>query len=287
VPGQARCSSPPAPQPSAATRRACSPKSHQGRADEDRGQPGPPGEAWGRRTSFAQAAVLTPLRIPSGSQTILHSGRPAHLGRLRERGERSLARPSQALGGDGLRILTGTVTSPTVAAQVQGPLEKPIRRPALAPAGSQPEPTIPIRPAVRSFGPASLADSLRFLPSEGRGDASTPMRWPRARARCANAPPVLRTAGGVRKETLQKKEMNRLYAVESFPEPPPAPSPINRIQLSATASGGLSPSPSHRPLARRQTANGNGSNPPPIPRAPDLDACRGRRPQGQSPAPAW
>ncbi len=90
-------------------------ESHQGRPTKIEGNPDHP-SSLGAADSFAQAAVLT-LYDPERSQSILHNGRAGTWsGFISQIGEtaRSLA------GGAGLRILTGTVTSPTLAAQIAG-----------------------------------------------------------------------------------------------------------------------------------------------------------------------
>jgi MoCo/4Fe-4S cofactor protein with predicted Tat translocation signal len=88
-------------------------ESHQGRPTKLEGNPDHPASL-GAADSFAQAAVLT-LYDPDRSQGILHNGRVDTWSTfLSQMGEtlRSLT------GGQGLRILTGTVTSPTLAAQI-------------------------------------------------------------------------------------------------------------------------------------------------------------------------
>jgi MoCo/4Fe-4S cofactor protein with predicted Tat translocation signal len=88
-------------------------ESHQGRPTKIEGNPDHPASL-GAADYFAQAAVLT-LYDPERSQAILHNGRTGTwTGFISQMGEtaRSLA------GGQGLRILTGTVTSPTLAAQI-------------------------------------------------------------------------------------------------------------------------------------------------------------------------
>jgi molybdopterin-containing oxidoreductase family iron-sulfur binding subunit len=88
-------------------------ESHQGRPTKIEGNPDHPASL-GSTDCFAQAAVLT-LYDPERSQSILHNGRAGTWGALvSQMGEtlRGLA------AGQGLRILTGTVTSPTLAAQI-------------------------------------------------------------------------------------------------------------------------------------------------------------------------
>ncbi len=90
-------------------------ESHQGRPTKIEGNPDHPASL-GSTDCFAQAAVLT-LYDPERSQSILHNGRAATWGMF-------LSQASETLrslgGGRGLRILTGMVASPTLAAQIQG-----------------------------------------------------------------------------------------------------------------------------------------------------------------------
>ena len=91
-------------------------ESHEGRPTKIEGNPLHPGSL-GATDVFAQAAVLG-LYDPDRSQTLTNLGeiRPwsAFLGAIRA----ALA-AQQPLKGAGLRILTETVTSPTLAAQIR------------------------------------------------------------------------------------------------------------------------------------------------------------------------
>ncbi|MFL6231908.1 MAG: TAT-variant-translocated molybdopterin oxidoreductase, partial [Thermoanaerobaculia bacterium] len=92
-------------------------ESHQGRPTKIEGNPDHPASR-GAADAFAQASLLT-LYDPDRSQSITHDGRPATWNAFAgQMGEslRSLG------GGRGLRILTGTVTSPTLAELIQGVL---------------------------------------------------------------------------------------------------------------------------------------------------------------------
>jgi MoCo/4Fe-4S cofactor protein with predicted Tat translocation signal len=94
-------------------------ESHQGRPTKIEGNPDHPASL-GAADYFAQASLLT-LYDPDRSQSVTHNGRPAMWSDLAgQMGEslRSLG------GGKGLRILTGTVTSPTLASLIQGVLAK-------------------------------------------------------------------------------------------------------------------------------------------------------------------
>jgi MoCo/4Fe-4S cofactor protein with predicted Tat translocation signal len=96
-------------------------ESHEGRPTKIEGNPGHPASR-GATDAFAQAAVLT-LYDPARSQSL------TELGRIRTWGGfvNAVAGPIRALrglGGEGLRILTGSVTSPTLAAQMQALLRQ-------------------------------------------------------------------------------------------------------------------------------------------------------------------
>ncbi|HSS47794.1 MAG TPA: TAT-variant-translocated molybdopterin oxidoreductase [Thermoanaerobaculia bacterium] len=184
-------------------------ESHQGRPTKIEGNPDHPASL-GATDVFAQAAVLS-LYDPERSQTILHSGRPATWSGFVSEASGAL-RALQALGGDGLRILTGTVTSPTLAAQIQDllktyPKARWHRWDAAAPTHSY-------TAVVRAFGrplavrydlaPAKVVLSLGAdLLAEGPGAVRYARQFADGRR--------------VRKANLQTPQMNRLYAVESFP----------------------------------------------------------------------
>ncbi|HEX7183867.1 MAG TPA: TAT-variant-translocated molybdopterin oxidoreductase [Thermoanaerobaculia bacterium] len=92
-------------------------ESHMGRPTKIEGNPDHPASL-GATDVFSQAAVLT-LYDPQRSQSIIKAGRiSTWSGFVSEAG--AVLRAAQALGGEGVRILTGTTTSPTLAAQIQG-----------------------------------------------------------------------------------------------------------------------------------------------------------------------
>ena len=108
-----RCSSPPPCRSSGcATRRAG--REPRRPADQDRGQSRAPGEPRRARDVFAQASVLG-LYDPDRSQTVVQLGRIATWSELLSRALGAALAAQAALGGAGLRLLTGTVTSPTEA----------------------------------------------------------------------------------------------------------------------------------------------------------------------------
>jgi MoCo/4Fe-4S cofactor protein with predicted Tat translocation signal len=94
-------------------------ESHQGRPTKIEGNPDHPASL-GATDYFAQAAVLT-LYDPDRSQTILFNGR---LGTWSQFASQMAETLRGLNGGQGLRILSGTVTSPTLADQIQGVLKK-------------------------------------------------------------------------------------------------------------------------------------------------------------------
>src|SRR5436305_3403517 len=182
-------------------------ESHQGRPTKIEGNPDHPASL-GATDVFAQAAVLT-LYDPERSQTVLQSGRPATWGGFVSEASGAL-RAVQALGGDGLRLLTGTVTSPTLAAQIQGLLQKyPKARwhrwePAAGTARAA---------AVRAFG-RPLAARYDFPQAKVVVTLGSDV--------LAEGPGAVRYARDFTDGRRVRKDhaaMNRLYAVESFPTP--------------------------------------------------------------------
>jgi MoCo/4Fe-4S cofactor protein with predicted Tat translocation signal len=91
-------------------------ESHMGRPTKVEGNPEHPGSLGGTDI-FAQASVLT-LYDPDRSQTVMLEGRISSWGTFAT--AMGNARAQLAPAGAGLRILTETVTSPTLAAQIRG-----------------------------------------------------------------------------------------------------------------------------------------------------------------------
>ncbi|MES1240193.1 MAG: TAT-variant-translocated molybdopterin oxidoreductase [Acidobacteriota bacterium] len=181
-------------------------ESHMGRPTKIEGNPDHPASL-GATDVFDQAAVLT-LYDPERSQSIVHNGRIGTWGAfVGEAGAR--LRALEALGGEGVRILTGTITSPTMAAQLQDLLARfpNARWHQWEPAGSHHG-----RAAAQAafgqpletrydFGAARVVLALDSdVLTRGPGN----VRYQRDFARTRR----------VRKDNLQ---MSRLYAVESVP----------------------------------------------------------------------
>jgi MoCo/4Fe-4S cofactor protein with predicted Tat translocation signal len=181
-------------------------ESHEGRPTKIEGNPAHPASL-GSTDLFAQAAVLT-LYDPQRSQVVVHLDRGGSWGGFEaEIGQ--LARARQAQGGEGIRVLTGTVTSPTFAAQMQevAKLYPRARWHRWEPAGRHHTRA----GAVRAFGKPldvrydfSRANVVLSLDSDFLSCGPGSVAYARAFA----------ARRRVRADNLS---MNRLYAVESTP----------------------------------------------------------------------
>ncbi|HWB61059.1 MAG TPA: TAT-variant-translocated molybdopterin oxidoreductase, partial [Chthoniobacteraceae bacterium] len=89
--------------------------SHEGRPTKIEGNPDHPASG-GATSIFAQASVLD-LYDPDRAQTLLYAGEPANWGSFLSAMESAMVAQA-AKQGAGLRILTGTVTSPSLFAQM-------------------------------------------------------------------------------------------------------------------------------------------------------------------------
>jgi len=94
-------------------------ESHMGRPTKVEGNPEHPGSL-GATDVFAQASVLT-LYDPDRSQVLTNAGRIATWSAFFNAANTEIAK-QRTVKGAGLRILTETVTSPTLAAQIRGVL---------------------------------------------------------------------------------------------------------------------------------------------------------------------
>ncbi|HEV8577910.1 MAG TPA: TAT-variant-translocated molybdopterin oxidoreductase [Thermoanaerobaculia bacterium] len=182
-------------------------ESHQGRPTKIEGNPDHPASL-GATDVFTQAAVLT-LYDPERSQTILRAGRQGGTwgGFVGEAG--ATLRALQAINGRGLRLLTGAVTSPTLAAQIADLLRRfpEARWHRWEPAGRHQSAAA----AARAFG----------RPLETRYD------FTRARVIVTLGADVLcegpegvrysRDFADGRRVRGDRQEMSRVYAVESVP----------------------------------------------------------------------
>ena len=180
-------------------------ESHMGRPTKVEGNPLHPASL-GASDAFAQASVLT-LYDPDRSRTSTYLGRirpwSAFFGELRGALERE-----RQTGGAGLRILTGTVTSPTLADQLRALLKE--------------------YPKAKwhQFEPAGLHHTRAGARLAFGAYAQTQYRLEKAEVvfaldaeLLACSPGALRYAHDFaqRRKITERPEMNRLYAVESTP----------------------------------------------------------------------
>ena len=182
-------------------------ESHEGRPTKIEGNPDHPASL-GATDVFAQASILT-LYDPDRSQTILRAGRPATWGAFV--GEVSSALRSLApLGGEGLRILTGTVTSPTFASQMQAllaayPRARWHRWEPAAPHQAQAAARRALGAPLDKVYDFTQADVVLTIGSDAFCHGPAGVRYARDFA-------------SRRRVRAGNPTMNRLYAVESYPE---------------------------------------------------------------------
>ena len=181
-------------------------ESHLGRPTKVEGNPDHPASL-GATDAFAQASVLT-LYDPDRSQTLTHLGdiRPwsAFLAVLRD----ALA-TQRAVQGVGLRILTETVTSPTLASQLQAllaefPLAKWHQYEPLGRDNARAGARLAFGTYVNTIYNFDKAEVILALDADVLSCHPGSVRYAREFA-------------AKRRVTASKSEMNRLYAVESTP----------------------------------------------------------------------
>src|SRR2546426_5164284 len=96
-------------------------ESHEGRPTKIEGNPDHP-SSLGATNAFAQAAMLG-LYDPDRSPVVTHLGEISSWGMFQAEAA-ALAAAQKAVGGAGLRILSGTITSPTLAVQLRALLAR-------------------------------------------------------------------------------------------------------------------------------------------------------------------
>ena len=178
-----------------------------GPADEDRRQPDHPASL-GATDVFAQASILG-LYDPDRSQTLTNLGEIRPWPAFPRRRFAAALAAQRPLGGAGLRILTETVTSPTLAAQIRDLL-------AAFPVGEVAS-VGPARPRQRRARRAARVRRARrhaVPPRSGRRHRLARRRLPRRAD-----PASLRYARDFAAAPARSRPsaMNRLYAVESMP----------------------------------------------------------------------
>ena len=183
-------------------------ESHEGRPTKVEGNPEHPASLGGS-DAFGQAHVLG-LYDPDRSKTVLYIGEDRTWGEFRAALREALEK-QKAKGGAGLRFLTGRVTSPTLAAQVDGVLAalpqakwvswEPAGRDH-ARAGAVLAFGEPVEPQYRF----DQADVVLSLEADFVSSHPASLR-------------LVREFASRRKVDAAKPEMNRLYVVEGSPTP--------------------------------------------------------------------
>src|SRR5262245_58708246 len=180
-------------------------ESHEGRPTKIEGNPEHP-SSLGAADVFAQAAILD-LYDPDRARTITYLGEirpwPAFLGALRA----ALA-AQQALGGAGLRILTESIGSPTLVAQVrdtlkQFPTAKWHQWDPLGASNARAGGLLAFGEVVTPQFRIEQADVILSLDADFLGCAPGNLRYAREFS--------------ARRRPEQADRMNRLYSVETMP----------------------------------------------------------------------
>jgi len=181
-------------------------ESHLGRPTKVEGNPQHPASL-GATDIFAQASVLT-LYDPDRSQVVVHNGRiGSWISLLAALGE---AREAQLLKkGAGLRILTETVTSPTLASQIQAlltdmPLAKWHQYEPAGGDGARNGAVLALGEPVHTVYDISKADVILSLDADFLNTGPGHMRYAKVWA-------------ARRQAQAGREGMNRVYAVECTP----------------------------------------------------------------------
>jgi molybdopterin-containing oxidoreductase family iron-sulfur binding subunit len=223
-------------------------ESNMGRPTKVEGNPLHPASQ-GATDLFAQASVLT-LYDPDRSQVLTHEGRISSwtafveaLGRLREE--------QRVMRGAGLRILTGTVTSPSLAAQLRTllaefPAAKWHQYEPCARDAAREGARLAFGQAVNTVYRVDRAEAILSLDSDFLCCGPGALRY-------------VREFSARRDPGATSGSMNRLYAVESTPtitgamadhRMPLRPGDVERFAIGIAESLGLAGLPEHRSLGQ-------------------------------------
>jgi len=193
-------------------------ESHEGRPTKIEGNPDHP-SSLGATNVFAQASVLN-LYDPDRAQTATKFGEIRTWAEFLD-GAQAIAAAAKSADGAGFRILTGTITSPTLAAQIQSIL-------ALYPKAKwhQWEPAVSDgarEGAMLAFGSyvntvyhVEKAEVMLSLDSDFLGSGPGHIRYAREFSRRRKLP-NLKKPNPLADEVLPQIKMNRLYVVEPTP----------------------------------------------------------------------
>ncbi len=193
-------------------------ESHEGRPTKIEGNPEHP-SSLGATNVFAQASVLN-LYDPDRAQTVTNYGEIRTWAQFLDAAQ-AIAAEMKATNGAGFRILTGTLTSPTLAAQIQSIL-------TLLPKAQwhQWEPAVsdgPREGAKLAFGSylntvyrVEKAEVLLSLDSDFLGSGPGHIRYAREFSRRRKLPDLPKP-NPLADQTFPEIKMNRLYVVEPTP----------------------------------------------------------------------
>jgi MoCo/4Fe-4S cofactor protein with predicted Tat translocation signal len=187
-------------------------ESHEGRPTKIEGNPGHP-SSLGATNAFAQASVLN-LYDPDRAQTVTSFGEIKTWAQFLD-SVQAIAAAAKSADGAGFRILTGTITSPTLAAQIQFLLTLYPRakwhqwEPAVGD-GTREGSKLVFGSYVNTVYRPGEAEVILSLDSDFLGSGPGHIRYARefSRRRKLDQYAEVRRRGG---------EMNRLYVVEPTP----------------------------------------------------------------------
>jgi molybdopterin-containing oxidoreductase family iron-sulfur binding subunit len=193
-------------------------ESHEGRPTKIEGNPEHP-SSLGATNAFAQASVLN-LYDPDRAQTVTNYGEIRTWAQFLDAAQ-AIAAETNATNGVGFRILTGTITSPTLAAQIQSILT---RYPKAQ--WHQWEPAVgdgPREGAKLAFGSylntvyrVEKADVILSLDSDFLGSGPGHIHYAREFSRRRKLP-NLPKPNPLADQVFPEIKMNRLYVVEPTP----------------------------------------------------------------------
>jgi molybdopterin-containing oxidoreductase family iron-sulfur binding subunit len=187
-------------------------ESHEGRPTKIEGNPDHP-SSLGATNAFAQASVLN-LYDPDRAQTVTNLGEIKTWSQFLDAAQ-ALAAEFKGTRGEGLRILTGLVTSPTLGAQIQSLLTAfPLAKwhqwePALGD-GTREGANLAFGSYVNTVYRVEKADVILSLDSDFLGSGPGHIRYAREFSR-------RRKLDEFAEVDRKGSEMNRLYVVEPTP----------------------------------------------------------------------
>ena len=193
-------------------------ESHEGRPTKIEGNPDHP-SSLGATNAFAQASVLN-LYDPDRAQTATKFGEIKTWAEFLD-GAQAFAAAAKTADGVGFRILTGTITSPTLAAQIQSILTLYPKakwhqwEPAVSD-GAREGAKLAFGSYVNTVYRLEKADVILSLDSDFLGSGPGHIRYAREFSRRRKLP-NLRKPNPLADEVLPQIKMNRLYVVEPTP----------------------------------------------------------------------